>query len=87
MADREKRYRKLDNAFAGFTAVCALAAKGDYRGALRQLPTIPDQPEAAVIVRDALNVVLGEIVQCDHKFVDSECCLKCGWRPPSVDGP
>jgi len=20
---------------------------------------------------------------CDHKFVDSTACLKCGWTPPS----
>lgn len=20
---------------------------------------------------------------CDHKFVDSTCCLKCGWTPPA----
>ena len=22
--------------------------------------------------------------ECDHKFIDSNHCLKCGWRPPSV---
>jgi len=21
-------------------------------------------------------------VQCDHKFIDSTKCLKCGWIPP-----
>lgn len=25
-------------------------------------------------------------VTCSHKFVDSKCCLKCGWTPP-VDPP
>jgi len=20
---------------------------------------------------------------CNHKFVDSRCCLKCGWQPPA----
>lgn len=24
---------------------------------------------------------------CDHKFVDSSCCLKCGWVPPAVEDP
>lgn len=22
---------------------------------------------------------------CDHKFVDSNVCLKCGWKPPAVE--
>lgn len=22
---------------------------------------------------------------CDHKFIDSPCCLKCGWTPPKVE--
>jgi DnaJ-class molecular chaperone len=22
--------------------------------------------------------------RCDHKFVDSNVCLKCGWAPPSA---
>ncbi|MEP7304177.1 MAG: hypothetical protein ABJA98_01540 [Acidobacteriota bacterium] len=22
---------------------------------------------------------------CDHKFVDSRSCLKCGWTPPAAD--
>lgn len=21
--------------------------------------------------------------ECDHKFVDSTVCLKCGWKPPA----
>lgn len=21
---------------------------------------------------------------CDHKFVDSRCCLKCGWEPLAI---
>lgn len=25
-------------------------------------------------------------VTCDHKFVDSANCLKCGWTPPSANG-
>lgn len=23
--------------------------------------------------------------RCDHKFVDSKCCLKCGWTPTAED--
>jgi len=23
-------------------------------------------------------------IGCDHKFIDSRCCLKCGWYPPEV---
>jgi hypothetical protein len=23
-------------------------------------------------------------MSCDHKFVDSPQCLKCGWRPPPL---
>jgi hypothetical protein len=23
--------------------------------------------------------------RCDHKFIDSTVCVKCGWRPPAVD--
>jgi len=22
-----------------------------------------------------------EVQRCDHKFVDSDICLKCGWQP------
>lgn len=79
---REQRYKGLDKAFAGFTAVCARAARGDYRGALGQLGAMPDVPVAGTVVRDGLNIVLGSLVKCDHKFVDSKVCLKCGWRPP-----
>ena len=25
-----------------------------------------------------------EQAACDHKFVDSNSCLKCGWMPPSA---
>lgn len=23
---------------------------------------------------------------CDHKFIDSSFCLKCGWKPPAAAG-
>jgi hypothetical protein len=23
--------------------------------------------------------------RCDHTFIDSTVCVKCGWRPPAVD--
>jgi hypothetical protein len=26
-----------------------------------------------------------ERTNCDHKFVDSKACLKCGWVPPKRD--
>lgn len=25
--------------------------------------------------------------KCDHKFIDSKSCLKCGWTPPPVKYP
>src|SRR5690348_12243736 len=25
--------------------------------------------------------------RCDHKFVDSAACLKCGWIPPAMGKP
>lgn len=78
----KRRPGPLADSFAGFTAVCGRAAHGDYIGALRQLGGMPDGPAAADPVREVLNDVLGEIVKCDHKFVDSDKCLKCGWKPP-----
>lgn len=32
-------------------------------------------------VLDAIREVV-----CDHKFIDSDICLKCGWAPPPVTG-
>lgn len=35
----------------------------------------------------ALRIVASntDIVHCDHKFIDSSMCLKCGWFPPVRD--
>ncbi|HET6496421.1 MAG TPA: hypothetical protein VFH61_13770 [Thermoleophilia bacterium] len=85
MSKREDRFKNLDKAFAGFSVVCERGARGDYRGALVQLGAMPKMPPSGTVIRDALNIVLGDLVKCDHKFVDSEVCLKCGWRPPVVE--
>jgi hypothetical protein len=44
---------------------------------------------AKALNMDRVELCFGEPVQpgrgktgCDHKFVDSKCCLKCGWCPP-----
>ncbi len=66
---------------AGMSVVCGRAARGDYKGALAQLGAMPPVPPAATVVRDALNVVLGSLVKCDHALT-GDVCAKCGWRPP-----
>jgi hypothetical protein len=84
------KFRNLDKAFAGFTAVCSRGAKGDYRGALQQLGAMPEVPPGAEPVREGLNDTLGAIVACKkHTYgpsvpSDSNPCLKCGWTPPPV---
>jgi hypothetical protein len=39
-------------------------------------PAPPDLPALVVRALDA------GAARCDHKFVDSTHCLKCGWTPP-----
>lgn len=81
---KSAKFRNLDKAFAGFTAVCARGAKGDYRGALQQLGAMPDAPPGADPVREGLNDTLGAIVACKHTYGDGKPCVKCGWTPPPV---
>jgi hypothetical protein len=85
VSKRPARFKNLDKAFAGFSVVCARAARGQYLPALQQLGAMPENPPAADPVREALNDTLGAVVKCDHKFVDSKHCLKCGWTPPPVE--
>lgn len=33
---------------------------------------------------DRLELIIQ--AHCDHKFVDSKTCLKCGWKPPNEKG-
>jgi len=47
---------------------------------LREWPLARLTPAQAKAVIDSIRAVT-----CDHKFVDSNVCLKCGWRPPVVD--
>jgi len=45
--------------------------------------------EATIIASmDELFEAFGEPkeVRCDHKFIDSKHCLKCGWVPPKEGG-
>ena len=32
---------------------------------------------------EQLTIEQEHAVKCDHKFVDSKHCLKCGWTPPA----
>lgn len=27
------------------------------------------------------------VAKCDHKFIDSKSCIKCGWTPPPITDP
>ena len=33
-----------------------------------------------------LDELASKQASCDHKFVDSKSCLKCGWTPPPRSG-
>lgn len=40
--------------------------------------------EDAAEILSAVYIVDGEVLKrsrCDHKFIDSRHCLKCGWEP------
>ena len=46
-------------------------------------PTCDETREApsANICLDLFHSRPQKVTPCDHKFIDSKCCLKCGWTP------
>jgi hypothetical protein len=44
----------------------------------------PEQVPVRLVPRPGAAERLERQTRCDHKFVDSKQCLKCGWVPPAV---
>lgn len=41
-----------------------------------------NKPTLRLVPRSGAAEQLEQQTRCDHKFVDSKHCLKCGWTPP-----
>ena len=50
-------------------------------------PMSGQTPVCAQCITDKKSATVGADVstkKCDHKFIDSKHCLKCGWEPPTA---
>ena len=52
------------------------------RGESGALHESPERPAQAVVER---GDGLAARIKCDHKFIDSNTCIKCGWNPEDTD--
>lgn len=53
-----------------------------------KMPLLPDRPtRVGDTWRAPKRAWNRNTSRCDHKFVDSNTCLKCGWQPVELINP